>query len=266
MDSLDTERVRKDGTRIAVSVTISPVRDVAGNVVGASSVARDISHRQKIELDREQSRLLAEAANRAKSEFLANVSHELRTPMNAIIGMTDLALDEDLPAESRDHLGVARQAADQLLRLLNDLWTFPGSRRASSNSSRGLSVLRRPYAKRWNAGRTCAEEGPGRGVDLAEDIPDDLVGDAGRLAQVLLNLLDNAIKFTDRGEVRLSVVVRWQNAAEVRPLFTVSDTGIGIAKEDQRRIFRRSPRSTRPAPGGSRGAAWAWQFPANWLT
>jgi len=238
VDSLDTERLRKDGTRIAVSVTISPVRDVAGNIVGASSVARDISRRRRVEWDRERLRLRAEAANRATSEFLANVSHELRTPMNAIIGMTDLALDEDLPAEARDHLSVARQAADQLLRLLNDLLDYSGI-------EAGKFQLRpRPFRFAQTVRQTvktvaarAEKKGLTLRLHLAEDVPDDLVGDPGRLEQVLLNLLDNAIKFTDRGEVTLSVVVRWKNAAEVRTLFTVSDTGIGIAREEQRRIF-----------------------------
>jgi PAS domain S-box-containing protein len=238
VESLDTERLRKDGTRIAVSVTISPVRDAAGHIVGASAVARDISGRRQAEREREQSRLLAEAANRAKSEFLANVSHELRTPMTAIIGMTDLALNEELPAAVRNQLSVARQAADQLMQLLNALLDYAGIEAGK------LQLRPQPFRLGQTVRKTVAtlaaraqKKGLVLRLELSEDVPDDLVGDAGRLEQVLTNLLDNAIKFTERGEVAIAVTAAWKNDAEVRPLFTVSDTGIGIAAQDQRRIF-----------------------------
>jgi len=175
---------------------------------------------------------------RAKSEFLANISHELRTPMNAIIGMTDLALGESIEPVVRNYLQTARDSAGVLLRLLNDLLDF------SKMDTGHLTLDSVPFRLRATIDhviRTLLPSAEERGLalkcDVAVDAPDSVVGDPIRLQQVLQNLLNNAIKFTHQGEVALQVVMRWQQPGQVGLQFIVSDTGIGISQEAQQRIF-----------------------------
>jgi signal transduction histidine kinase len=183
-------------------------------------------------------RVAAERANFAKNQFLANVSHELRTPMNAIIGMTELALDEKLSPLVRDYLGTVRSSAHSLLDLLNEILDF--SKLESGKFAlqsvafhlRGLiDDVRRTYEF------PLAEKQVELRSEIDERLPDDFVGDPTRLRQVLVNLLSNAVKFTDEGHVLLRVEAEVTTSREVEVKFTVADTGIGISAEDQTRIF-----------------------------
>lgn len=183
-------------------------------------------------------RIAAERASRAKSEFVANLSHELRTPMNAIIGMTDLALDEQLPPLVREYLATVKSNARLLLDLLNDLLDF-------SKLEAGKFVLEaRPFRLRHaiddvqrNLSFRAAEKKLDFTTDVDEKLPDDVLGDQLRLEQVLLNLVSNAIKFTEAGHVRLMVKAKDLLPTEALVEFSVEDTGIGISGEDQQRIF-----------------------------
>ena len=173
-----------------------------------------------------------------RAEFLANVSHELRTPMNAIIGMTQITLDEDVTDDVRDYVQTANDAAHSLLTLLNDILDF------SKIESGKFTISNEPFCLRETVDetvKTLSTRAFEKGIELACEVepacPDNLIGDPIRLRQVLTNLLGNAIKFTDQGEVVLAVKASKKWPQETRVSFSVRDTGVGIPLEDQRRIL-----------------------------
>jgi PAS domain S-box-containing protein len=234
-----------DGSVKYIHVVARASRDESGSVEFVGAVM-DVTeqHQARLVLEEDivrQKRVeVAEAANRAKDEFLANVSHEIRTPMNAILGMTELVLDTPLTEDQRQCLTTVKSGADSLLSIINDLLDF------SKIEAGKLKLDRADFSLRTVLGdtlRALAIRAHKKGLELVShvqpDVPDALIGDAARLRQVLLNLVGNAIKFTDQGEV----VVRVEVAADAVPdgevalHVTVSDTGIGISQEEQETIF-----------------------------
>jgi PAS domain S-box-containing protein len=228
---------RADGTWFPAEYWSHPVTSGA-KVVGSVVTFLDITERKRAEADLRQAKEAAEAANRAKSDFLANMSHEIRTPMNGIMGMTGLALDTQLTSEQREYLEIVKSSADALLRLINDILDFSKIEAGKlsldpigfnlpdsiSDLTKPLSLIAHNKGLRW-------------AVDISEEVPGTLVGDPTRLRQILVNLLGNAIKFTERGEVVLSVCKEGESLGRVILHFSVQDTGIGIPKDRQQLIF-----------------------------
>ncbi len=216
----------------------TPLRHPGGEVIEIIGVSSNATERRQVEEALRKAKEAAEASTRTKSEFLANMSHEIRTPMNGIIGMTDLTLDTELTVEQREYLDMVKSSADSLLCLLNDILDF------SKIEAGKLDLDPIDFDLRDSLGdamKTLALRADSKGLELAyhvpPEVPDALIGDPGRLRQILVNLTGNAIKFTERGEVVVDVEIVSQTEGEVELHFAVSDTGIGIPPKRQKAVF-----------------------------
>ena len=238
LQALEYALTKKDGTRCYVEESVSLRLDPSGQPVGFMGIRRDCTARKRTEQELAAAKEEAEAANKAKSEFLANMSHEIRTPMNGVIGMTDLVLDTQLTSYQADCLMTVKASAGTLLEILNDILDF------SKIESRRLELEHVPFALPDLVDETLrplAVQAHQKGLellaDIALDVPSGLAGDPVRVKQIITNLVGNAVKFTERGQVVLSVRDDGDRGGRRVLRFAVSDTGIGVPEDKQATIF-----------------------------
>ena len=235
---LETKIIKKDGSELDIRLSLSTVRDAERKIVGSIGILHDTSVQKRTEKMLMEAKKAAEAASDAKTMFLANMSHEVRTPMNTILGMVDLTLDTELTPEQRDNLLTVKNAADILLSLLNDILDLS---RVEAGKIQLESIEISIDRIMRSVCKTMDILARNKGLSLKwvtdENVPDLVKGDPVRIRQILVNLINNAIKFTPKGEIQVEAKVGSVDGRKCTLLFSVIDQGIGIDKDKQEKIF-----------------------------
>ncbi|MBT1444378.1 response regulator [Shewanella sp. JM162201] len=231
--------VCKEGTHIPVKLSVTALHSEVGELTGFLGVAYDLTEQLAREQELANTREEALQASKAKSDFLANMSHEIRTPMNAVLGLLQITLYTELSPQQRDYLLKTQSAAKSLLALLNDILDF------SKIEAGRLELEQEPFSLQQlltEIGSMLSSQAQHKNIELIyqvdDDVPDTLIGDCLRLRQVLLNVLSNAVKFTEHGEVINRISARRLDDEHCLIKFTISDTGIGMSAEQQQAIFK----------------------------
>jgi PAS domain S-box-containing protein len=238
-DEWEQRFIRRDGRLVIADGTFTVIRDTAGNPRYLLNTTKDITDRKQAEADLLAAKEEAVAATKAKSDFLANMSHEIRTPMNAVLGMTHLALKTELTAKQRDYLTKAKVAAQALLGIINDILDF------SKIEAGKLDVENTEFQLDYVLEDLCSvvsQKAHEKNLEFLiappKNLPSNLVGDPLRLGQILINLVNNAVKFTERGEVLVTVALEEQLADRVKVRFSVRDSGIGMTPKQSAKLFQ----------------------------
>jgi PAS domain S-box-containing protein len=233
---IEIAALRRDGKEFPVELSIAAIRE--GAEASFCAFVRDITDRRQAAENLRYAKEAAEKANSAKSEFLANMSHEIRTPMNGILGMTELLLDTDLTAEQQESLDLVKSSAESLMRVINDILDYSKIEAGKLDLDPVEFQLRDALEDTL---KTLALRAHRKGLELTceigADVPTRVIGDPGRLRQIIVNLIGNAIKFTEAGEVVVRAQLRSQSADGFQLHFEVADTGIGVPPEKQLLIF-----------------------------
>ena len=228
-----------DGHEALFETVTSPLWGDAGQVQGVLGISRNITERKRIEGEIRRAKELAEDATRMKSDFLANMSHEIRTPMNAIIGLSHLVLKTDLTARQRDYIAKVQTSGQHLLGIINDILDFSKVEAGKLDLENADFDIEKLLD---NASSLIADKAHAKNlelvIDIAPDVPTHLVGDSLRLGQILLNYANNAVKFTEKGEIVISVRASERTGRDVLLHFRVQDTGIGLTPEQMQRLFK----------------------------
>ena len=229
---------KKSGEAFWVNFNVVPIKIKSGQFTHWISIQRDITERKKNEENLKAAKVSAEMASKAKADFLSNMSHEIRTPMNAIIGLTDLIMQEDLPIPVMDNLKTVKYSADNLLVIINDILDFSkieaGKVRLESLDFNIVEIMGQLTK---TMGVTACQKGLGFNVNISQTLPELIKGDPFRLNQIMMNLIGNAIKFTQKGDIKVEVKEGKIKNNVVDIFFSVKDSGIGIPKEKLKIIF-----------------------------
>jgi two-component system, sensor histidine kinase and response regulator len=235
---LNKRYLRRDGREVLADVEFSILRDAAGKPQFILHLASDVTRQRQAEAELKTAKEAAEAASAAKSTFLATMSHEIRTPMNGIIGMTELVLESKLGTEQRENLDLVKFSAEALMTVINDILDF------SKIEAGKMEIESLPFDLRASMSETikalnfrATKKGLELGCEVAPEVPEALLGDPGRIRQLLFNLIGNSIKFTEQGGIYLRVEEKSEDAASTILHFSVRDTGIGIPEDKQAQIF-----------------------------
>ncbi len=230
--------VRKDGSQFTGLLITSPIYSEQRGVTGYLGILQDITARRQMEQEMVNARKMAEDVSRMKSDFLANMSHEIRTPMNGIIGMAHLALNTELTPRQRDYLKKIQLSGQHLLRIINDILDISKIEAGKLTIEHAEFELETALSNVVNlVAEKATEKGLELVLDIASDVPVELVGDSLRLGQVLINYANNALKFTEQGEITVIVRLREQSAEQVLLWFAVRDTGIGLTEDQIAGLF-----------------------------